>query len=73
MWALIQCKAREAVPLFLEDLKSNDPKLRVAAYDAFKAFFVDFPPPFDGTATQSSRDKQVEAIVSWYQEQTKRG
>jgi hypothetical protein len=71
MWALVQCKARDAIPFFLKDLKSNDPKLRVAAYDAFKAFFVDFPPPFDGTGTQTVRDKQVEAILTWFDDQTK--
>lgn len=72
LWALIQCKARDAIPLFLEDLKSNDPRLRAAAYDAFKAFYVEFPPPFDATGTQSVRDKQVEAIASWYEEQSKK-
>ena len=40
---------------------------------SFKAFFVDFPPPFDGTGTQPVRDKQVEAILSWYQELSKKG
>ena len=41
----------------------------LAAYGSFKAFFVDFPPPFEATAQPSVRVRQVKAIVDWFAEQ----
>ena len=60
---------KEAIPLFLEDLKNQDPVLRLAAYNSFRAFFIEFPPPFDATASETVRVKQVAAILDWYREQ----
>ena len=69
MWALQRCRVQEAIPLFLEDLRSRDPVLRLAAYNSFRAFFVDFPPPFTPTATAVVREKQISEILAWHQEQ----
>lgn len=74
MWALVQCKAREAIPLFVADLESADGKVRGAAYNSLKAFYLDFPPPFDPSAPESVRTKQIEAVKAWQTEQeSKRG
>ncbi len=69
MWALTRLKAREALPIFIADLKHRDGSIRLAAYGSFKAFFVDFPPPFDPTAQPAVRERQVEAIIDWFAEQ----
>jgi oligoendopeptidase F len=72
IWALQQVKAKEALPLFLKDLSSNDPRVRDAAYKAFRSFFVDYPPRFDATASQSVRAEQISAIQEWHREQEKK-
>jgi hypothetical protein len=69
MWSLVRVKAREALPLFLEDLENKDAKVRFAAYRSFKDFFVDFPPPFDPEANPAVRARQVEEIKGWYSQQ----
>jgi hypothetical protein len=72
MWALLQCKAREAIPLFLADLDNADARIRIAAYNSFKAYFVAFPPAFDPNASDGVRAQQVSAIKAWYEEQQKK-
>ena len=67
LWAINQCKVREALPYLLEDLNNPKPLMRLAAYDYFKAFFIDFPPPFDPNGSQDVRDKQVAAIREWFE------
>jgi len=69
MWALERCRVREAIPLFLEDLRHGDPVVRLAAYNSFRAFFIDFPPPFDPTASEAVREKQISKILEWRREQ----
>jgi hypothetical protein len=72
IWALQQTKAKEAIPLFLKDLSSNDPRVRDAAYKAFRSFYVDYPPRFDPAASQSARAQQIAAIEEWHREQEKK-
>jgi hypothetical protein len=72
IWALLQCKARDAVSLFVDDLENDDARVRAAAYDALRASFVDFPPPFDANATPRARSEQVAKIREWHKEQTAR-
>jgi hypothetical protein len=72
IWALQQCKAKEAIPSFLEDLNNPDPRVRLAAYNAFRSFFVEYPPKFDPNGSQTARTDQVAAILDWYQEQQKK-
>lgn len=69
IWALIQCKAREALPLFLGDLESDEPRVRTAAYDAFRSFFVELPPPYDPLASSREREEQLERLRAWYRRQ----
>ncbi len=71
MWALVQCKAREALPIFLADLKNPDARVRAAAYNSFRAFFIDFPPAFDPLGSDSLRSTQIDALKAWFQEQLK--
>ena len=66
MWALTRLKAKEALPLFLEDLNHKDGGIRLAAYRSFTAFYIDFPPPFDPNASAGVRRDQVAAIKEWY-------
>jgi hypothetical protein len=70
IWALIQCRIRDALPLFLRDLEHEDSRVRGSAYDALKAFFVDFPPEFRADAAESVRKDQVAKIQEWYKRQT---
>ena len=72
MWALVQCKAGEAIPLFLKDLENPDARVRAAAYNSFRAFFIDFPPAFEPAGSDGARSKQVETLKNWYQEQLKK-
>jgi hypothetical protein len=72
IWALQQVKAKEAIPLFLKDLSHNDPRVRDAAYRAYRGFFIDYPPRFDATASQSVRAQQVAAIEEWHREQERK-
>jgi hypothetical protein len=72
IWAILQCKAREAIPLFLADMQGNDPKMREEAYRAFRSFFVEYPPRFESNASQNLRDQQIAAIREWYKEQEKK-
>jgi len=72
MWALVQCKARQALPLFLADLEHSDARIRDAAYNSFRAFFIDFPPPFDAAASETVRARQIEALKAWQVEQDKK-
>jgi len=69
MWAIERCRAKEALPLFLDDLSHPDPRLRLAAYKSFRAFFVDSPPPFEATAAEAARKEQIEIIRAWFQRQ----
>ncbi|HVR76717.1 MAG TPA: hypothetical protein VMT52_20470 [Planctomycetota bacterium] len=69
MWALGQIGAREAIPLLLEDLSHAEATVRLSAYNYFKAYFLDFPPPFDPSAGESTREGQVAAIREWYAKQ----
>lgn len=69
IWALIQCKAREALPLFLDDLMHEDAEIRLAAYNGFKSFFIDYPPTFDASASARVRGEQVAKIRDWYGKQ----
>ncbi|MCZ6795492.1 MAG: hypothetical protein O7J95_17955 [Planctomycetota bacterium] len=69
IWALIQCKAREALPLFLDDLGHKDAEMRLAAYRAFRNFFIAFPPAFDAGASKKLRNAQVTRIKEWYERQ----
>jgi len=69
MWALMRLKARQALPLYLDDLEHKDPTVRLAAYDNFRAFFVDFPPEFDANANRQKRKEQVEFVKDWYRQQ----
>lgn len=71
MWALGQCKVKEALPLFLEDLNNPDAAIRRDAYSAFKAFFIDYPPAFDPNANEETRSRQIAAIRQWYAKQPK--
>ncbi len=68
MLSLTRLKAREAVPLFLADLDHKNSRIRLAAYRNFKAFYIDFPPPFDPGASALVRRNQVTAIQEWYLE-----
>jgi len=72
IWAILQCKAREAIPLFLADMQGNDPKIREEAYRAFRSFFVEYPPRFEANASQGLREQQIAAINEWYKEQEKK-
>lgn len=72
MWALVQCKASQAIPLFLADLEHSDARVRNAAYDSFRAFYLDFPPSFDAAAAENVRAKQIEALKTWKSEQDKK-
>ena len=65
VWALLRCKAREAIPFFLDDLEHDDAEIRATAYDAYRQFFVDFPPKFDARGSSKERAEQVEAIRAW--------
>jgi hypothetical protein len=69
MLALVQCKAREAIPRFLADLESDDVRVRDAAYSAFRSFFVDFPPPFTPTGSEPKRRDEVVKVRAWYEVQ----
>ncbi len=69
MWALVQCNAREAIPLFLEDLESSEPAIRTSAYNNFKSFFIGFPPTFTAEGSSSVRSKQIEKIKQWHKDQ----
>ena len=71
MWALTRLKAKEALPLFLEDLDHKDAGIRLAAYRSFQAFYIDFPPPFDPSAPATIRRHQVAAIRDWHSDQSK--
>jgi hypothetical protein len=71
IWALVKCKAREALPLFLADLSNPDARIRRAAYSAFRAFFIEYPPPFDATAAPGPREAQAVAVREWYEKQAK--
>ncbi len=65
MLSLTRLKAREALPLFLADLDHKNSRIRLAAYSNFKAFYIDFPPPFDPGAAARVRRNQVTAIQKW--------
>lgn len=65
MWSLNQIGAREAIPLLLDDMGNADPTVRLSAYNYFKAYFLDFPPPFDPSARADVREKQVATIREW--------
>lgn len=69
MWALQQLKAHEALPLFLEDLNDPEPAVRLAAYNTFKGFFIDYPPAFNATGAPGEREAQVKAVKEWYAKQ----
>lgn len=69
VWAIGRCKIREAVPLFLDDLENPDPSIRRAAYDGFRGFFIDAPPPFDENASEETRKRQIAEIRAWYAKQ----
>ena len=69
MWALVRCRANDALPLFLDDLESSSATVRQSAYTSFRAFFADFPPPFSPTAKESLRATQVVRIRAWYAKQ----
>jgi hypothetical protein len=69
MWALGQLGASEAIPLLLDDLNHPEATVRLSAYNYFKAYFLDFPPPFDPSAGESTREGQVAAIREWYAKQ----
>lgn len=71
-WALVQCGAKQAIPLFLEDLGHTDADMRLTAYNSFRAFFLDFPPPFNASGSRSTREAQVEKIKEWYGQQMAR-
>jgi hypothetical protein len=68
-WALERCNVKEAVPLFLEDLAHPDAAMRLTAYESFRSFFLDFPPPFSPTASKTTREAQIEKIKDWYVQQ----
>ena len=70
MWALVQCKVREAIPLFLEDLSHEEAAVRREAYSKFRDFFIEFPPPFSPTANETTRERQIAAIKAWYAKQS---
>ena len=72
MWALDKCKAREALPLLLADLENQDVRIRTAAYNYFKGYFIDFPPPFDPAAPDATRQEQIQRIQQWYERQLAR-
>ncbi|MBI4605678.1 MAG: hypothetical protein HY721_27240 [Planctomycetes bacterium] len=69
MWALTQVGTREAIPLFLEDMSHPEAAVRLSAYNYFRAFFLDFPPPFDPQAAEGIRENQVAALKDWYAKQ----
>jgi hypothetical protein len=69
MWALERVGAREAVPLLIEDMSNPELALRLAAYTSFRSFFLEFPPPFDANASESTREKQVATIKEWVAKQ----
>jgi hypothetical protein len=69
MWALVRCRAENAIPLFLDDLESSSAVVRHAAYTSFKSFFSDFPPAFDATSKSSVRTTQIAEIRAWYAKQ----
>ncbi len=69
MWALTRVKARESIPLLLKDLAHEDPVVRLAAYTNLRAFYVEFPPPFDPNGDPATRSSQVRAIRTWQQEE----
>jgi hypothetical protein len=69
MWALQQLKVREAIPLFLDDLNNPEPVVRLAAYNTFKGYFIDYPPAFSPEASPAERQAQVAAIRAWYEKQ----
>ena len=69
IWSLVQCKAREAIPLFLDDLDHKDEQVRLAAYGAFKDFFIEYPPRFDAGGSSKVRRVQVGKIRKWYERQ----
>ncbi len=70
VWAIGRCKVREAIPLFLEDLDNPDASVRRMAYDAFRGFFIDPPPPFDENAGDETRKRQIADIRAWYAKQS---
>ena len=72
MWALIQLKEREALPLFLDDLDHKKSEIRLAAYNSLKSFFVEYPPAFDPVANATVRKAQVAAIRKWYRKESRR-
>jgi hypothetical protein len=72
MWALQQCKVRDAIPLFIADLKHEDERVRISAYSAIKAFYVAYPPPFNVAAPAAERDQQAAAIAAWCEAEEKK-
>src|SRR5688572_9395464 len=69
MWALGQLGASEAIPLLLDDLSHPEATVRLSEYNYFKAYFLDFPPPYDLAAGESTRLPQVSSIREWYSKQ----
>jgi hypothetical protein len=65
MWALVQVGSRDAIPLLLADLSHQSADVRLAAYNYFRAYYLDFPPPFDPKAAEGVREKQVAVIKEW--------
>ena len=65
MWALVQCQAKEGLPLLLADLDNEEEGVRKAAYGYLKAYFVDFPPPFAAGADDAARKAQAEKVRVW--------
>ena len=67
-WALTRLKVRDAIPLFVEDLENDDERIRFAAYNGIRAFFVETPPPFDPAGSVRARRDQITAINVWLRE-----
>ncbi|HLU49398.1 MAG TPA: hypothetical protein VK116_14980, partial [Planctomycetota bacterium] len=69
-WSIIQCKVREALPLFLDEMAHSEPRVRENAYNAFRSFFFELPPPFDPLASARDREAQIARVRAWYERQT---
>ena len=69
MWALMRLKARQALPLYLDDLDHKETAVRVAAYNNFRAFYVEFPPEYNANASRQKRKEQIALVRDWYRQQ----
>lgn len=68
IWALTRCRAADAAPFLLDDLRHKESRVRQAAYEGLLSLpMANSIPLFNAAAKKGQRDKSIKKIRAWYE------